>query len=111
MAHEILDISPFLIKFSPSFGNHCRANKVEVASKGKISGFGTSSLFLHIFLLFVSVCQFSWGYRVKCCSSERQQREERSFEFHLFLSHLWEGLGAEPFFCESEGILLTEGTG
>lgn len=34
-----------------------------------------------------------------------------SFEFHLFLSHLWEGLGAEPFFCESEGILLTEGTG
>lgn len=99
MAHEILDIFPFLIKFSPSFGNHCRANKVEVASKGKISGFGTSSLFLHIFLLLVSVCQFSLGYRVKCCSSERQQREERSLNFTC--SSLISGRGWEKSLSSS----------
>lgn len=78
---------------------------------GRYSGFGKSSLFSHIFLLVVSARQFSWGYRVKCCSSERQQREQRSFELRLFLSHLWKESGEEPFSCESEGILLIEGTG
>ena len=78
---------------------------------GRYSGFGKSSLFSHIFLLFVSALQFSWGYRVKCCSSERRQREQRSFELHLFLSHLWEESGEELFLCESEGILVIEDTG